>query len=879
MRYQNGGIVPNKTGSIMSETIKLKDPPSITMSSDETNLSTFYIEKDPIKNRIEISSYFAAMKGLPELEEDPTELTGGGPMSNSIIYSFKPDSVDVAKKLTLKNNIYSKTDTLTFVSKYDKIIWLIYRQQMDIMMSGSRSFRPVNMKHILLAYFTNVNFEYKNNAIKIIGDNTDLFGQRIIPIKVRSVEHREDHRSVDVSLKIIASYIPGSSIASKLGIVNTSIKDELFTFNELAYMLNFYYINRIITYGFFISLLFTDKSSIDPETYSILIELMQLKHTSTSIVSSSQNTELYRFPIMQDLQFMEKVNLNTQQPEVRSDIFHTFIIAQGVTVTTSSIFKDIIKLMDAIHTVISNDKSQNLGEMMKTYKKTANTSLNFNYDELQNNLECVIGKNNVSAKISIEAPQIAEPGDIKNIQIKYFKLNNDETAQNNRIGVPSNKVVEIKCKNGLNASLYDPRIKMNITVNAQYYDDYGTMREMPVNIVNPVNTDNIIAALMSSSAYLPSDVKRKQLFKTHEYLISFLPDPEWIYEGTEVKHRLDVYFKMDKENLGIKPSNVDLYFVFRGSHTSTDWNREDIEISYKDAAKHNRNIYSFPLVFIKAIQLLFTRINEIINESKSINTSFDFNLNTYSTGHSLGGFMATMFSYYSLTFIQDKYTKTIINHAITLKLTRNYVHAIVFNPFYSSNINVAEFITLLPEGTAYIIEQDDASKILDNPKSNQPNFRIIKLKNTHGLMLKRVKAHGMFNFVGAMEYLFATNVSQHVNFPEFVYKSETECTSLFKYLTKNKEYIDANYFNYVNLDQMADNVTEDTLINVCDKLESAKEEDTAKEEEDPEFVDIPLDGGKKKHKPTKSKKKATLKKLKTRRMRKKRHTTKKSTRT
>lgn len=164
-----------------------------------------------------------------------------------------------------------------------------------------------------------------------------------------------------------------------------------------------------------------------------------------------------------------------------------------------------------------------------------------------------------------------------------------------------------------------------------------------------------------------------------KYLMPLDPDPEWLGEYPDViKHRIHVFYK---ENPAVK-NEFSVFIVFRGSLTSRDWleTNLDITLASKRGVAFNHRIINFP-VFI-------SRIKNKFNDLKLKNAIVRF----YSTGHSLGGYLALMLSSYSYSLFpfsgnkndphnnkKDPYN---ISQPKGLHITYyKIIEPIVFNPF------------------------------------------------------------------------------------------------------------------------------------------------------------------------------------------------------
>jgi hypothetical protein len=200
---------------------------------------------------------------------------------------------------------------------------------------------------------------------------------------------------------------------------------------------------------------------------------------------------------------------------------------------------------------------------------------------------------------------------------------------------------------------------------------------------NPRVTDSTteLCAILSRLVYCDTSVIQ-EFFKDDsniKYLMPLDPDPEWLGNYPNViKHRIHVFYK--KENPSTE-TPISVFIVFRGSLTSRDWfeTNVDITLASKRGASFNHRIINFP-VFIKRITDNIKRI--IIKKMNLRYASVKF----YSTGHSLGGYLALMLSSYSYSLIisneaPDAFVSTRLNSTRSKIKYYKAIEPIVFNPF------------------------------------------------------------------------------------------------------------------------------------------------------------------------------------------------------
>jgi len=215
--------------------------------------------------------------------------------------------------------------------------------------------------------------------------------------------------------------------------------------------------------------------------------------------------------------------------------------------------------------------------------------------------------------------------------------------------------------------------------------------------------------IMSHLVYLTTDIV-KQYFKHTDikYLKEFDPDPDWVVNGIAIKHRIHTWYKLERSPIKGTANKISVYIAVRGSHTTRDWHLADFSITWGTAPFFDERVAQIPNL-IKQIQTALVekiRIQYISDVTRgagipALVEKNKFSVNMYSTGHSLGGFLALMFAYKSLTGVASEILS--LNVGTTKFAFNQYIYPVGFNPFIGIHDKCKDAIKLIPYGYAYRI--------------------------------------------------------------------------------------------------------------------------------------------------------------------------------
>jgi hypothetical protein len=155
-------------------------------------------------------------------------------------------------------------------------------------------------------------------------------------------------------------------------------------------------------------------------------------------------------------------------------------------------------------------------------------------------------------------------------------------------------------------------------------------------------------------------------------------------------------------------NNMELIICFRGSKTAEDWDNTDQFITSGEAMA-TMKISIFNKISQKIIEDTRNFINKTIRKDESL-TLYPINIQTYTCGHSLGGFYATVFSSYSMAY--NSLTSEIGLTSSNISI-RRFAIPIVFNPFYKFKDTIYSVIDNLPAVHIHRIRNTNLS-----PRSN-----------------------------------------------------------------------------------------------------------------------------------------------------------------
>jgi hypothetical protein len=147
--------------------------------------------------------------------------------------------------------------------------------------------------------------------------------------------------------------------------------------------------------------------------------------------------------------------------------------------------------------------------------------------------------------------------------------------------------------------------------------------------------------------------------------------------------------QLDARRMG-PPGIINVYIVFRGSHTNDDWKDIDSRIVAGDAVFFDKRI--------NIIEGIIPDIQNVLLEKLQGNAIYTVNM--YSCGHSLGGFLALMAAFKSVLNGVLFKTKTKSGGNIICKY-KSTIIPVVFNPFCGWGVNTMNIIKCIPLGYVY----------------------------------------------------------------------------------------------------------------------------------------------------------------------------------
>ena len=211
-------------------------------------------------------------------------------------------------------------------------------------------------------------------------------------------------------------------------------------------------------------------------------------------------------------------------------------------------------------------------------------------------------------------------------------------------------------------------------------------------ISSMVKQNHRLMAILSQLVYCKTN--RIKTFFTErnpiKYLKSYDEDPLWKDKNCNtIKHKIHAFYRIMNNN------TMDIYIAFRGSHTSDDWNDIDTKITQGRAVFFDKRVHEIS----NAINMIQ---NEIVNKVVG-----KYKVQIYSCGHSLGGFLALMAAYRSLTSlvrarIQKKHGEKTSIHTYNTKII-----PIVFNPFCGFENDIMLALSCIPLGYIYRVYSKD----------------------------------------------------------------------------------------------------------------------------------------------------------------------------
>jgi hypothetical protein len=299
----------------------------------------------------------------------------------------------------------------------------------------------------------------------------------------------------------------------------------------------------------------------------------------------------------------------------------------------------------------------------------------------------------------------------------------------------------------------DPR---RTTTNYLYmYDQYHPYLDRGIDV------NFLTCAIMSQAAYLPTRAIPTLFRQTSaiRYLGGFREDPLWKLPGGESqKHTVHVWYK-NYRHPTTRENITNLYICFRGSHTSKDWQEIDFGIMQNTAQFYDERVRDFPSLF----QEILVELSRYVR--------FSTQLYLFSTGHSLGGFLALMLSYYSQSGIIRDYRFVVDDRTMTYSIPTPYIKPVVFNPFCGPKgkprtlTAIETCLTYLPHGYVFRVGEfapgmiltfhDNASEIFCPEFNIKVNLHVYQVKPVMNFGTfcgkSAIKSyHHMYQFLGSL---------------------------------------------------------------------------------------------------------------------------------
>jgi hypothetical protein len=178
-------------------------------------------------------------------------------------------------------------------------------------------------------------------------------------------------------------------------------------------------------------------------------------------------------------------------------------------------------------------------------------------------------------------------------------------------------------------------------------------------------------------------------------------------------------YSIIKKNDGKSTGHIEVYIAFRGSHTSTDWECTDWDIVYGSAPFFNERVQDYPSLMDDILNKLSHEV-QLAHTSRGVGYNSTYTVKMYSTGHSLGGFLALMLSYHSLSNIVRETTKGpklqgTPGNSGTITLHTNigdgnrYITPVGYNPFCAYNKRTEDCLKIIPQGYVYRVGPDSTT--------------------------------------------------------------------------------------------------------------------------------------------------------------------------
>ena len=280
--------------------------------------------------------------------------------------------------------------------------------------------------------------------------------------------------------------------------------------------------------------------------------------------------------------------------------------------------------------------------------------------------------------------------------------------------------------------------------------------------INPFiksNNDFTLASIFTSIAYSQTKAIKKVLHRPDKgihHVTGLDKDPEW----NGLMHRIHVF--LDTRNI----SDIKAYIVFRGSHTSRDWTEADQQIASGTAAYLLKRTQDIPNLVRTAQESIATYLDE--KQFRNI-----ANITLYSTGHSLGGFLAMM------TASKSYSEEIVVKDGLGGRKFNKRIVPIVFNPFFGDN-ELNFFPILFVPGDIFTVV-GDRIKPMDIASAGIISVERYIAANVHkifdtNILIHKIyhsmggvswaktyaDPHFMYQFIGSLEYYINSDVGQRI---------------------------------------------------------------------------------------------------------------------
>ena len=271
-------------------------------------------------------------------------------------------------------------------------------------------------------------------------------------------------------------------------------------------------------------------------------------------------------------------------------------------------------------------------------------------------------------------------------------------------------------------------------------ESYGVYSNIQ-GIVDSNKRHNVMAVLSQLTYSTTAMIKTYFKRNTIVYLGSYDPDKNWYLNkcDEQIKHRIHVFYEQ------VEAFRFNLYIAFRGSHTGDDWHDIDKKIVEGSAVFFDKRVNAMNSMLLKIQNDLADKLN--INGD----TKTTYNVDTYSCGHSLGGFLALMAAFKSLYgLMQKKVTRNsgIFNLVFSKETETPKIIPVVFNPFCGTSENTMAILATIPKGFVYRIH------------AGKPDS-VASANDYASLGLQLYKNHMQLNFINMLNTcVFIENITE-----------------------------------------------------------------------------------------------------------------------